>query len=90
MILTLPIGLLFLLSINIKIDSSLQLQEEEEEVQYHPVVNPSCDLNYCDSLVNKCKLTNKCNCNWKQDALCSKRCVECLEEKFGKCCGCVG
>lgn len=49
-----------------------------------------CDTEKCDSLVSKCNLTNRCSCNFKEDLICAKRCIDCLEEKFGLCCGCVG
>lgn len=49
-----------------------------------------CDKELCDSLVNKCTLTDRCSCNFKKDSLCAKDCIDCLEEKFGKCCACVG
>lgn len=49
-----------------------------------------CDTDQCDSLVSKCKLTDRCLCDFKKDASCARDCIECLEEKFGKCCACVG
>lgn len=49
-----------------------------------------CDQESCDSLVSKCTLTQRCACDFKKDAICAKDCIDCLEEKFGKCCACVG
>lgn len=49
-----------------------------------------CDTDQCDSLVSKCNLTNRCSCDFKNDAQCARDCIDCLEEKFGKCCSCVG
>lgn len=49
-----------------------------------------CDTDQCDSLVSKCHLTDRCSCNFKEDAHCARDCIDCLEEKFGKCCSCVG
>lgn len=49
-----------------------------------------CDRNLCDLIVTRCTLTDRCNCNIKQDARCVRDCINCLEEKFGKCCACVG
>lgn len=92
MALTLPIGLLFFICINIRNDlfSTKQTVLSQEEGIDVRQISQDCDQTYCDSVVNKCKLTNKCSCDWEKDALCSKECVECLEEKYGRCCGCVG
>lgn len=49
-----------------------------------------CDREICDSLVNKCIFTERCSCKFDTDASCAKDCIDCLEEKFGKCCACVG
>lgn len=49
-----------------------------------------CNWWYCDTVVNKCWLTNRCFCvTYKKDAKCAKECIDCLEEKFGRCCACV-
>lgn len=49
-----------------------------------------CDNDKCDSLVSKCILTQRCMCDFRNDPRCAKDCIDCLEEKFGKCCACVG
>lgn len=49
-----------------------------------------CDKELCDSLVSKCTLTDRCSCNFKKEKECARDCINCLEEKFGKCCACVG
>lgn len=50
----------------------------------------TCDRENCDSIVNKCLMTDRCTCDFKADASCAKDCIDCLEEKFGKCCPCIG
>lgn len=49
-----------------------------------------CDVDKCDTIVNMCKLTKRCSCDFKSNAHCAKGCIDCLEEKFGKCCHCIG
>lgn len=61
-----------------------------ESIRSPTVEARHCDRDICDSLVSKCTLTNRCQCDFKRDAWCAKACIDCLEEKFGKCCACVG
>lgn len=51
-----------------------------------------CDKVTCGTIVKKCVRTERCNNAHlhEQYAQWAKRCIDCLEEKFGKCCGCVG
>lgn len=49
-----------------------------------------CDMEFCRTIVNRCTSLNKCSCDFKKDLFCAKACLECLNEKFGKCCACVG
>lgn len=49
-----------------------------------------CDPELCDPIVNKCRMTERCSCDFKKEAYCIKDCIDCLEEKFGKCCPCIG
>lgn len=49
-----------------------------------------CDSGVCDLIVAKCNLLNRCDCKVKREVSCFKECVDCLEEKFGVCCACVG
>lgn len=47
-----------------------------------------CDNDFCDDVVTKCRSNGRCSCDIEQ-VFCRKDCVDCLEEKFGKCCGCI-
>lgn len=47
-----------------------------------------CDGDFCDDVVTKCTANRRCSCDFRRVA-CRKDCVDCLEEKFGKCCGCI-
>lgn len=64
--------------------------QEPLEVHQPPRQPLTCNPEHCDSIVNKCKLTDRCFCEGLKDARCRKDCIDCLEEKFGKCCDCVG
>uniref|UniRef100_A0A6G1SFU7 Protein twisted gastrulation n=1 Tax=Aceria tosichella TaxID=561515 RepID=A0A6G1SFU7_9ACAR len=47
-----------------------------------------CDRDFCDDVVTKCTANRRCSGNFKHVTH-RKECVDCLEEKFGKCCGCI-
>lgn len=85
--LTPPVSCLFVIVIIIcqpfLLFASISSQSANNEERRH------CDKNFCDSIVTKCSITNRCSCNFRNDASCAKDCIDCLEEKFGKCCACV-
>ena len=67
-----------------------QAEDEENPGQRPNLEQRHCDMDNCETIVIKCRSTNRCSCDIKSDAPCVKDCVDCLEEKFGKCCACVG
>lgn len=48
-----------------------------------------CDMDVCEPVVSKCLHNFRCKCNFRTNTTCAKDCLDCLEEKFGKCCACV-
>jgi hypothetical protein len=70
-----------------------QLARTLDTLQLHSDTDQSnskrhCDGDFCDDVVTKCMSNGRCSCDFEQVA-CRKLCIDCLEEKFGKCCGCV-
>lgn len=60
----------------------------DHRLSHAEIENRHCSPDACDSIVTKCKKTKRCTCNVRRPE-CAKKCLDCLEEKFGKCCGCV-
>lgn len=52
----------------------------------HP--SESCDETLCRSIVSKCQLLQKCNCQ-PGNSTCSVQCFKCLDYLDMKCCSCV-
>lgn len=55
--------------------------------QQHPEMR-HCDMGFCGPVVTLCTKNLKCSCDLNQ-VKCAKACLDCLGNKFGKCCPCV-
>lgn len=59
-------------------------------LDFHGVFNYDiCNSDVCASIVSKCQIQEKCSCEDKNNATCSKECFKCLDYLYLECCHCV-